>query len=146
MPRRRHRSDSSSSSSSSDSGGSSSSSSRSPLPKSRVIKISSLTGNVNRNHLFEIFENYGKVEKVSLAEKKVKEGILKRGHAYIKMEHREDAAVAKKCMNGGWIDGNQVRVKIFQEKKHKRRRKYGSRSHRRSRRSRSRSGSASSRS
>ena len=143
MPRRRHRSDSSSSSSSSDSGGSSSSSSRSPLPKSRVIKISSLTGNVNRNHLFE---NYGKVEKVSLAEKKVKEGILKRGHAYIKMEHREDAAVAKKCMNGGWIDGNQVRVKIFQEKKHKRRRKYGSRSHRRSRRSRSRSGSASSRS
>ena len=108
-----------------------------------MLKISSLTGNVNRNHLFEIFENYGKVEKVNLAEKKVKEGNLKRGHAYVKMEHKEDAAMAEKCMNGGWVDGNQVRVKMVEAKRQKRRRKHRSRSGRRSRRSRSSSSSSS---
>jgi RNA recognition motif-containing protein len=134
MPRRSH---SSSSSSSSDSSRyqSSSSSSRSPSPVSRLLKVSNLTGNVNRNHLFEIFENYGVIKSVKLAEKQVHEGKLKRGYAYIKMVHREDASMARRCMDGGWIDGNIIGVSMVETKKHKRRYRPRSRSDRRSKRS-----------
>jgi RNA recognition motif-containing protein len=69
-----------------------------------------LTGNVNRNHLYEIFENYGDVKSVELAERQGKEGKLKRGYAYIEMLHRDDAGNAKKAMDGGWIDGNIIGV------------------------------------
>ena len=87
--------------SSSSSSGSYSSSSRSPSPKSRVLKVTNLTGNVNRNHLYEIFENYGDIKSVELAEKQGKEGKLKRGYAYVEMVHRDDAGNAKRSMDGG---------------------------------------------
>lgn len=96
--------------SSSSSSGSDCSSSRSPSPKSRVLRVTNLTGNVNRNHLYEIFENYGDVKSVELAERQGKEGKLKRGYAYIEMLHRDDAGNAKKAMDGGWIDGNIIGV------------------------------------
>lgn len=132
MPKRTPRNSSDSSSSSSNS----SSSSRTPSPKSRLLKVSNLTGNINRNHLYEIFENYGDIKSVKLSEKKVTEGKLKRGHAYVKMVHKEDASMAKKCMNGGWIDGNIVGVSMVDLRKDKRRYRRRSRSpHKRSRRS-----------
>ena len=87
--------------SSSSSSGSYSSSSRSPSPKSRMLRVTNLTGNVNRNHLYEIFENYGDIKSVEIAERQGKEGKLKRGHAYVEMVHRDDASNAKRAMDGG---------------------------------------------
>lgn len=130
MPKR-----SSCSSSSSSCSGSSSSSSRSPTPESRVLRVTNLTGNVNRNHLYEIFENYGIIKSVDLAEKQGKEGKLKRGYAYVEMSHRADAGNAKKAMDGGWIDGNIIGVTFYQTSKRERRYDRRSRSpHRRRRR------------
>ena len=128
---------------------SSCSSSRSPSPKSRIIKVSNLTGNVNRNHLYEIFENYGVVKSVELAEKQGKEGKLKRGYAYVEMVHRGEAASAKSSMDGGWIDGNIIGVALVDRSKKKRRYRKRSRSpysRRRKRRSHSRCSSCSYRS
>lgn len=115
---------SSSSSYSSSSRSSSSSSSRSPSPRSRLLRVTNLTGNVNRNHLYEIFENYGEVKSVELALKDGKEGKLKRGYAYVNMISSRDASTAKKSMDGGWIDGNIIGVAIVQEPRRSRQR-YG---------------------
>ncbi|CAG9334448.1 unnamed protein product [Blepharisma stoltei] len=112
---------SSSSSYTSSSGSCCSSSSRSPSPRSKVLRVTNLTGNVNRNHLYEIFENYGEVKTVELAEKEGKEGRLKRGYAYVDMVSGKDALAAKKAMDGGWIDGNVIGVSIVDEYRGRRR-------------------------
>lgn len=106
---------------------SSSESSRSPSPKCRVLRVSPLTPNVNRNHLYEIFENYGEVKTVSLAEKEGKFGVVKKGFAFVEMERGSAAQDAKECMDRGWIDGRLVAVSFVGRRKRKNNRSRSSR-------------------
>ena len=67
---------------------------------SKVLKVSNLSSKVNRNHLYEIFENWGEVRKVS----------LNQGKAYVEFHRTSQAAKALKGMHKGQIDGKTVYV------------------------------------
>ena len=122
---------------------SNSSSSGRRSPHTNLLRVRNLTGNVNRNHLFEIFENFGEVRAVDLPEEEAKYGLVKRNFATVEMTCEREAYAAKKCMDRGWVDGNVVRVDFVDRKAPHRR--YGRGRHRspywRRRRHRSRSSS-----
>lgn len=83
---------------------------RSPSPK-KVTKlhIGGLTRNINKDHLLEIFSVYGRVRTIDLPLDKL--NFLPRGLAYIEFENADDADQARRHMNGGWIDGQEVTTK-----------------------------------
>lgn len=87
----------------------SSSGSSSPA-RSTLLKVSNLTGNVNKKHLVEIFGTWGTVKNVQIAEREGRAGVLKRGYAYIEFDRPEEAAEAARHMDLGQIDGNTVSV------------------------------------
>lgn len=65
------------------------------------LVVNNLTGNVNENHLQEIFGTFGDINNVDLLTKECKFGELKRGIAYIDFEYASDADEAEIYMNGG---------------------------------------------
>ena len=87
--------------------------------------------------MYEIFENYGDIKSVDIAEKQGAQGKLKRGYAHVEMMHREDAGNAKRAMDGGWIDGNIIGVALVDCSRRPTRYRNRSRSPYRSRRRRS---------
>ena len=100
----------SSSGSSYSSSGSYTSSSGSSAARSTLLKVTNLTGNVNKKHLVEIFSTWGTVKNVQIAEREGRAGVLKRGYAYIEFDRHDEAAEAASHMNLGQIDGNTVSV------------------------------------
>jgi RNA-binding protein with serine-rich domain 1 len=107
------RSYSSSGSSYTSSGSYSSSSDSSSPNRSCLLKVCNLSGNINKKHLSEIFSTWGTVKNVQIAEREGREGVLKRGYAYIEFDRRNEAEEAVKHMDLGQIDGNTVSV-IFE--------------------------------
>lgn len=71
------------------------------------IHIGRLTRNVNREHLIEIFSNFGEVAKVELPMER-NYGSISRGYCYISYKTQEEAENAMKHMDGGQIDGQEV--------------------------------------
>eukprot|EP00667_Euglena_gracilis_P025484 EG_transcript_29944 len=120
MPARRSKSASSSSSSRSSSesssvAGSSSSATRSSRSRSRsrspppkTIHVGNLTPNVTKDHLLEIFGEYGKIKKVDRPSNKGMEGHSLKEFAYIEFARGEDADNAVAHMSSGWIDGKMI--------------------------------------
>lgn len=104
------RSYSSSGSSYSSSGSYTSSSGSSSPSRSTLLKVTNLTGNVNKKHLVEIFSTWGTVKNVQIAEREGRAGVLKRGYAYIEFDRHDEAAEAARHMDLGQIDGNTVSV------------------------------------
>ena len=64
------------------------------------MHVGQLTHNVNRDHLQEIFSNYGIIKTVDLPVNRVHPHFSK-GFAYIEYEKAEDAEKAIKYMDGG---------------------------------------------
>lgn len=100
-------------SSSPDSGGSKSPSprrrKRSPTAKPSKLHIGNLTRNINKDHILEIFSVYGRIRSIDLPLDT--KNYLPRGYAYVEFDHKDDAKVALRHMNGGWIDGQEVTAK-----------------------------------
>ena len=60
------------------------------------------------DHVKEIFSNFGNVKHVEIAIDKTVN--LPRGFAYVEYENREDAEKAVDYMDGGQIDGSEIRL------------------------------------
>lgn len=60
------------------------------------------------DHVKEIFSNFGHVKHVEIAIDKTVN--LPRGFAYVEYESREDAEKALDYMDGGQIDGSEIRL------------------------------------
>ncbi|KAL7676875.1 hypothetical protein ACOME3_003123 [Neoechinorhynchus agilis] len=75
------------------------------------IHVGKLTRNINRDHLNEIFENYGKVKQIEMPPDRMHHH-LNRGYAYVEFESPKEAQRACEYMNGAMIDGQEVGVSI----------------------------------
>jgi RNA-binding protein with serine-rich domain 1 len=66
-----------------------------------------LSRNVNKDHLSEIFGNYGDVKLVDLLTDRI-HPYMSRGQAYIEFENAEQAEKAIENMHGAQIDGMEI--------------------------------------
>lgn len=66
-----------------------------------------MTRNVNKEHLTEIFANFGTVQQVDLPLDR-NHGRLNKGYCYVQYATQEEAENAMKHMDGGQIDGQEV--------------------------------------
>ena len=73
---------------------------RSPSPKPTKIHIGHLTRNVTKEHVTEIFANFGTIRSVDLPTERSRNWIGT-GSAYVDYEKPEHAEEASKKMNGG---------------------------------------------
>jgi len=86
--------------------------SKSPFnAKGTKIYVGRLSRNVNKDHINEIFCNYGVIKSVELPNDFV-HPFLSRGFAYVEFEKPEEAEKAIKYMDGGQIDGQVINVSI----------------------------------
>jgi len=69
--------------------------------------VGHLTRNVQAEHIQEIFSTFGTVKHVELAMDKAVN--LPRGFAYVEFSKRSEAEDAQRLMDGGQLDGNQLR-------------------------------------
>ena len=92
---------------------------RSPSPVATKIHVGNLTRNVNKEHIIEIFFVYGKVRHVEIPVNR--SNFFQRPHAYIEFENASEAEKAVKHMDGGWIDGQEVKTKLVLPMKERRR-------------------------
>ncbi|KAB5528944.1 hypothetical protein GE09DRAFT_1149035 [Coniochaeta sp. 2T2.1] len=81
-----------------------------PLPRSTKIVVERLTKNVNEDHLYEIFGQYGQVLDLDLPISRVSG--LNRGTAYILFDHEADAEAAIAHMHEAQLDGATINVSI----------------------------------
>ncbi|KAK4053375.1 COPII coat Sec23p-Sfb3p heterodimer component [Microbotryomycetes sp. JL201] len=79
-------------------------------PPPRTIKVARLTKNVTLQHLDEIFGAYGKIIDIDLPV--VKALGTHKGVAWIEFSKVADAEKAEDCMDGGFIDGEEVTVRL----------------------------------
>lgn len=84
------------------------------------IHVQNLTRNVKEAHLEEIFGYYGSVVKVEI-EKNINNGISK-GNATVTYATNKDAEQAVMHMDGGQLDGQQLKVSFVLVDGNKRRR------------------------
>ena len=71
------------------------------------MHVGHLTRNVQAEHIQEIFSTFGTVKHVELAMDKAVN--LPRGFAYVEFSKRSEAEDAQRLMDGGQLDGNQLR-------------------------------------
>ncbi|KAF4655791.1 hypothetical protein FOL47_009278 [Perkinsus chesapeaki] len=71
--------------------------------RTRMLRVTNLTRNVDQDHLKEIFGTYARVESVYLA-------VDDKGYAYVQFATREGAEEAFIHVDKGQIDGNVVKV------------------------------------
>ena len=71
------------------------------------LHVGHLTRNVQQEHIQEIFSTFGTVLHVELAMDKAVN--LPRGFAYVEFSKRSEAEEAQRLMDGGQLDGNQLR-------------------------------------
>ena len=81
---------------------------RSPTPKPTKLHVASLTKNIVKEHVVEIFSYYGKVKAVDMPPER---SAFPRTTAYVEFEDHVDAEKAVKYMDGGQIDGQVVTVR-----------------------------------
>lgn len=73
---------------------------KSPEPKPTKVHIGKLTRNVNKDHIMEIFSNYGSIKNIDMPMDRVHSNFSKL-FAYIEYEMPEEAEKAVKYMDGG---------------------------------------------
>lgn len=73
---------------------------KSPEPKPTKVHVGKLTRNVNKDHIMEIFSNYGSVKNIDMPMDRVHSNFSKL-FAYIEYESPEEAEKAVKYMDGG---------------------------------------------
>ena len=90
--------------------------SRSPSPRRRKatpppkkLCVQKLTKNVTKEHVTEIFANFGTVSYCDLVMEKERPW-LNMGKAYVEFEKIEEAEEAVTKMDGGFIDGQEIKV------------------------------------
>lgn len=85
---------------------------RSPTPKPTRIHVGRLTRNITKDHVIEIFSNYGEIKVVDFPTDRFhpQNG---RGFCYIEYLNSEDAENAMKHMDGGQVDGTEVAVSLL---------------------------------
>ena len=90
--------------------------SRSPSPRRRKatpppkkLCVQKLTKNVTKEHVTEIFANFGTVSYCDLVMEKERPW-LNMGKAYVEFEKIEEAEEAITKMDGGFIDGQEIKV------------------------------------
>lgn len=78
-----------------------------PEAETSRLHVGHLTRNVQAEHIQEIFSTFGTVKHVELAMDKAVN--LPRGFAYVEFSKRSEAEEAQRLMDGGQLDGNQLR-------------------------------------
>uniref|UniRef100_A0A452GB38 RNA-binding protein with serine-rich domain 1 n=1 Tax=Capra hircus TaxID=9925 RepID=A0A452GB38_CAPHI len=79
----------------------------SPSPKPTKLHIARLTRNVTKDHIREIFSTFGKVRVIDMPVKRMHPGL---SDAYVEFETPDGAEKALKYMDGGQIDGQEIRA------------------------------------
>ena len=64
------------------------------------MHVGKLTKNVTKDHLQEIFANFGKIKEVDLIPE-FQRSWMHKGFAYIEYESLDEMDIAIKCMHGG---------------------------------------------
>lgn len=80
---------------------------KAPEAETSRLHVGHLTRNVQSEHIHEIFSTFGTVKHVELAMDKAVN--LPRGFAYVEFSKRSEAEEAQRLMDGGQLDGNQLR-------------------------------------
>ena len=80
---------------------------KAPEAETSRLHVGHLTRNVQQEHIHEIFSTFGTVKHVELAMDKAVN--LPRGFAYVEFSKRSEAEEAQRLMDGGQLDGNQLR-------------------------------------
>ena len=79
----------------------------SPSPKPTKLHIARLTRNVTKDHIREIFSTFGKVRVIDMPVERMHPGL---SDAYVEFETPDGAEKALKHMDGGQIDGQEIRA------------------------------------
>jgi len=100
--------------------------------RSTKIEIGKLTCAVTKEHVLEIFSAYGRVRSLDIASEPstgaslANHDVLRAPtlssvfqHAYVEYESHSDASRARKFLNGGMIDRQEITVEIVPKKSHK---------------------------
>ncbi|KAI0475755.1 RNA-binding domain-containing protein [Xylariaceae sp. FL0804] len=89
--------------------------SRSPLRGSTKIVVEKLTKNINEDHLYEIFGQYGPIRDLDLPMNR--QFGTNRGTAYILFHHESDAEAAISHMHEANVDGATINVSIVLQRR-----------------------------
>ncbi|KAG6153347.1 hypothetical protein E4U11_007036 [Claviceps purpurea] len=84
--------------------------SESPAPKSTKIVVERLSKNINQDHLYEIFGQFGPIKDLDLPMNRTFG--TNRGTAYILFDHEADAEAAISHMHEAQVDGAMINVSI----------------------------------
>ena len=86
------------------------------IPKKDFIiaVVYNISPNVTEKHIKEIFSNYGEIKGVYIPKKGKRN--LKENYAFIEFIKKENAEEAQLYMDGGQIDGKEVKVEILNPK------------------------------
>ena len=82
-----------------------------PRPKT-VIRIKRLSRNVLQGHIDEIFSQYGNIVHLEFPMNSVLH--VNRGMCVVEFSSEEEALQAKRCMDGGQLDGNVLQVDVLE--------------------------------
>ena len=75
-----------------------------------VLRVDKLSRNINNEHLYDIFQQYGDLQKAEVQiDPKVK---LSLGYGFLQYKCRADAEKAFIQMNNGQIDGKHISLKF----------------------------------
>lgn len=80
---------------------------RSATPKPVKVHIGRLTRNVTKEHVIEIFENFGKIKLIEFPFDRF-HPTINRGMAYVEYHTADEAEKAVKHMDGGQVDGQEI--------------------------------------
>ncbi|KAL7925881.1 hypothetical protein ACQKWADRAFT_283301 [Trichoderma austrokoningii] len=89
--------------------------SESPLAKSTKIVVERLSKNINEDHLYEIFGQFGHVKDLDLPINR--NSGTNRGTAYILYDHEADAEAAISHMHEAQVDGTVINVSIVLQRR-----------------------------
>ncbi|KAG6023075.1 hypothetical protein E4U19_004578 [Claviceps sp. Clav32 group G5] len=84
--------------------------SESPAPRSTKIVVERLSKNINQDHLYEIFGQFGPIKDLDLPMNRTFG--TNRGTAYILFDHEADAEAAISHMHEAQVDGAMINVSI----------------------------------
>ncbi|KAG5940112.1 hypothetical protein E4U59_002654 [Claviceps monticola] len=89
--------------------------SESPAPRSTKIVVERLSKNINQDHLYEIFGQFGPIKDLDLPMNRTFG--TNRGTAYILFDHEADAEAAISHMHEAQVDGAMINVSIVLPRK-----------------------------
>ncbi|KAI1025858.1 hypothetical protein LB503_006838 [Fusarium chuoi] len=86
--------------------------SASPAAKSTKIVVERLSKNINEQHLYEIFGQFGRIKDLDLPINRTFKVGTNRGTAYILYDYEDDAEAAIAHMHEAQVDGSAINVSI----------------------------------